>query len=411
MSLHYEMPVITVMPGHKEQSDFVGLQQTLSQLGFDSGSALLKLSWKDTSTPLEEAMAQITQYFKTEGSASSGAHGAHAATSAQAGSVPNLDTAAPEATTTVAGETITNDDPYPELMDVDGRPLTQPSPSPELPVSEQNNASTDALNTSPAAALAAATSTASEAPQTGAATSLPAEPAQSTNKQRAIQVFAPSTSSTPQAARNNFNEADYQPTIEHAKIHQNQLQARTRNQRLLSDKELEDQERARQEKLAAETIKVHTLRIRLPDGTLLQQLITKEDTAAVLYTHVASLLDRPNEPFDLKYTGPTGRLVLIPRDSKRLIQDLRFSTNELLTFQWSENASPEVRASRRTLALAWAKLAKELEVRDPYKEEESGMDKGPVETAKEGKGKGKALSMEERESKLKSILGKAFKKK
>jgi tether containing UBX domain for GLUT4 len=30
--LHYEQPVITVMPGHKEQGSFVELQQTLSQL-------------------------------------------------------------------------------------------------------------------------------------------------------------------------------------------------------------------------------------------------------------------------------------------------------------------------------------------------------------------------------------------
>ena len=56
--MNYEMPVVTVMPGHREQADFVGLQKTLSQLGFDSGSALLRLGFKNSGTPLEEAMAQ-----------------------------------------------------------------------------------------------------------------------------------------------------------------------------------------------------------------------------------------------------------------------------------------------------------------------------------------------------------------
>jgi tether containing UBX domain for GLUT4 len=64
--LNYETPVITVMPGHREHSDFVGLQQTLAQLGFDNGSALLKLSFRNSGIPLEEAMAQISHYFNGE---------------------------------------------------------------------------------------------------------------------------------------------------------------------------------------------------------------------------------------------------------------------------------------------------------------------------------------------------------
>jgi tether containing UBX domain for GLUT4 len=405
--LCYEMPVITVMPGHKEQSTFVGLQQTLSQLGFDSGSALLKLSFKNSGTPLEEAMSQISQYFKTGEPASSGAQGAHAGTSAQAGSMPNPDTAAPEATTTIAGETVRNEEPDPEPMDVDAQSVAQPASEPV--VFEENNATVDSANISPAAALAAATSTASSEPLDSAtAPSQPSESTHSSEQPRNVQIFSASSSATPQAARNAFNESDYQPTIEHAKIHQNQLQNRTRNQRLLSDKELEEQEKERQAKISAASNKLHSLRIRLPDGSLVQMNLTKADTASILYDFVTSFLEKKTEPFELKYTGPTGRLVLIARDQKRLIQDLRFSTNELVTFQWAENASAEARASRKTLAQEWQAKAQTLKVEEPVKEEAKEEVKG--KTVAEGKRK--ALSSEDKESKLKNILGKGlFKRK
>ncbi|KAJ4987784.1 ubx domain-containing protein [Stagonosporopsis vannaccii] len=405
--LCYEMPVITVMPGHKEQSSFVGLQQTLSQLGFDSGSALLKLSFKNTGTPLEEAMAQISQYFKVDDLAASTAPGAHAAASAQSKSAPNPGAAAPEATTTVAGETIKNDEPDPEPMDVDTRSVAQPTPQPA--VSEQHNASADLINTSPAAALAAATSTTtSEPPQVPAAASSQPESTPSPDQPRNVQIFSASTSSTPQAARNTFNESDYQPTIEHAKIHQAQLNNRTRNQRLLSDKELEEQEKERQAKIAAATNKPHSLRVRLPDGSLVQMNITKDDTATELYTFVTSFLEKKNEPFDLKYTGPTGRLVLIARNQQRLITDLRFSTNELITFQWGEGASPAARASRSTLAKEWQAKAQTLRVEEPVVQEQEVQEKGKTVVD----GKRKALSSEDKESKLKNILGKGlFKRK
>ncbi|KAJ4380209.1 hypothetical protein N0V86_004518 [Didymella sp. IMI 355093] len=410
--LCYEMPVITVMPGHKEQSSFVGLQQTLSQLGFDSGSALLKLSFKNTGTPLEEAMAQISQYFKPQEPAASTAPGAHAADPVQSTSAPNLDSAAPEATTTVAGETIRSDEPDPESMDVDMQPVQPMSQPPAEPaVSEQNNASVDAINTSPAAALAAATSTATTEPTqaTTTASSQAEKPATPSDQPRNIQIFSASSSSTPQAARNAFNENDFVPTVEHAKIHQAQLLNRTRNQRLLSDKELEEQEKERQAKIAAAANKPHSLRIRLPDGSLVQMNLTKEDTAAVLYAYVTSFLEKKNEPFDLKYTGPTGRLVLILRDDKKLIQDLHFSTNELITFQWGEGASAEARASRKTLAQEWQAKAQALKVEEPVKEEPRKVEaKG--QTVAEGKRK--AMSSEDKESKLKNILGKGlFKRK
>jgi tether containing UBX domain for GLUT4 len=405
--LNYEQPVITVLPDHREYSDLVALQQTLAQLGFDSGSALLKLSFRNSNLPLEEAMTQISQYFKTEESALTGTAGAHAATSAQNTSKPALEEAAPEATTTVAGETIRSNEPDPEPMDVDPMPETETGSEPEVPA--EGVTAENVGEMSPAAAITAATSTASSAPQeTPVPASIP--PPQSLDQSRNVQIFAASTSSTPQAARNAWNENDYLPTIEHAKAHQAQLQTKTRNQRLLSDKELEEQEKARQEKMEAAAAKGGFVRIRMPDSELIQRDLKKEDTADGLYEFVKPYLDRKNEPFELRYTGPRGGHVLIAKDNKRLIQDLHFVTNELVTFAWSETASAETRASRKTLAQEWQAKAQQLKVEEPTAAEKS---QAPTtgQTVAEGKRKANMTS-EEKESKLKNMLGgKFFKRK
>jgi len=398
--LNYEQPVITVMPGHREQSDFVGLQQTLAQLGFDSGSALLKLSYKNSGMPLEEAMTQISQYFKTEQPAHTGAH---SATSSQITSAPVLEQAAREAETTVAGETIRSEEADPELMDVDTKPTGQTKDKEEPEVPAQGVTAENVGDIAPEASLVAATSTATPSES-------PAPSAQTSDLPRNVQIFSAPTSSTPQAARNVFNESDYLPSIEHAKVHQAQLLNKTRNTRLLSDKELEEQEKARLEKVAAAAAKGGALRIRMPDGTLIQMNFTKEDTANGLYEFAKGFLDRKNEPFELKYTSPIGRLVLIEKTNKRLSQDLGFSANELITFQWAEDASIEARASRSTLAQEWRAKAQTLKVEDPVAaEKEQVPAKG--QTVAEGKRKAN-MSSDDKENKLKNILGKGlFKRK
>ena len=377
--LNYEMPVITVMPAHREHSEFVGLQKTLSQLGFDSGSALLRLSFKNSGTPLEEAMAQISQYFKSSEPAASGAH---SASSAQTTSMPDPEKAAPEATETVAGETARTEEPETEPesepMQVDAKPAEEPAPEPNF---SQEKAPETVEN---------------ELPSTSAAS----------NGARDVQIFSAPTSNTPQAARGTWNEGDYVPTIEHAKAHQAALQNRTRNQRLLSDKELADQEAARLEKLNAVAEKGGSLRVRMPDGTFVQMKISKDDTTDILYDSVRNVLERKDEPFQLKYVGPNGRLVLIPYDNKkRLIQDLRFSNMEMVTFLWDEGASNEARTSRKALAKEWQAKAQTLKVEEPVVEDKA--EPAAAESKAEGKRKA-GMSSGDKESKLKSILGKGL---
>ncbi len=59
----------------RELSSFSDLQKTLGQLGLNSGSAMLRLSFRATEQPLEEAQAEIEGYFKSiESEPSAGAH-------------------------------------------------------------------------------------------------------------------------------------------------------------------------------------------------------------------------------------------------------------------------------------------------------------------------------------------------
>ncbi|ORY11195.1 GLUT4 regulating protein TUG-domain-containing protein [Clohesyomyces aquaticus] len=386
--LNYEMPVVTVMPGHREQSSFVALQQTLSKLGFDSGSALLRLSFKNSGTPLEEAMAEITQYFKAD----SVAPDAQPSSSAQAASVPDQESAVPEASQAVPEEPIQYEEPEqpiqkkeldPEPMDVDSTPAPEPTPAPPSlgsPATVGNENSPPSLGASP-----------SSAPLN-----------------RNVQIFAAPTSSTPQAARRDFNPNDYEPTIEHAKAHQAALQARTRNQRLLSDKELAEQEAVRAEKVNAVAQKGGSLRIRMPDQTQIQMDISKADTASGLYDFVTSFLEHSDQPFLLKYLGPKGGQVAIEKDQKRLIQDLRFSGREVVTFAWDENASDEARMSRGSLVKEWRDKAQTLKVEEPVVQ-----DQQKPETASMSKSDGKRKlggggSGADKESKLKNLLNKGL---
>ncbi len=91
--LYYETPVLQYMG--RELATFAHLQKSLAELGLTSGTALLRLSFRPTAQPLEEAMSEIERYFHSAtGSSSSGgggggASGAHAGSAGSAESVPD----------------------------------------------------------------------------------------------------------------------------------------------------------------------------------------------------------------------------------------------------------------------------------------------------------------------------------
>jgi tether containing UBX domain for GLUT4 len=390
--LNYEMPVIAVMPGHKEYGTFGDLQKTLSQLGFESGSASLRLTFKNSGTPLEDAMTQISQYFKNSDPAPSGAH---SESSAQAGTIPDPDKAAPEAATTVAGETIRPGEPDPLPMEVDQDPMdAEPSIS-------TVDGPAQVPSSTPSAPL-------SPPPESAPAIQQPS----SSTLPRNIQVFSAPTSSTPQAARHTFNEADYQPSVDQLRGLQASYKDRSKNTRLLSDKELDEQEAERQEKLAATATKGGIVRVRLPDGAFVQFSVSATDTTTAVYTFVTTCLAHPTEPFHLSYRDTKGQFVQIERGSRLLFHDLKFSSNELLTFRWDDRASAAVRGVKPVLSSEWQQKAAPLTVEEPVVNEPvQAVDKGKGQVLGEGKQK-KEYSAAEKENKLKSLLGKSiFKKK
>ncbi|KAJ5655400.1 hypothetical protein N7507_007350 [Penicillium longicatenatum] len=63
--LYYEIPVLRIL--ERELSSFTDLQKSLAQLGFNNGNVLIRLGFRRTEEPLEEAMVKIAEYFKSTG--------------------------------------------------------------------------------------------------------------------------------------------------------------------------------------------------------------------------------------------------------------------------------------------------------------------------------------------------------
>ncbi|KIW42642.1 uncharacterized protein PV06_06171 [Exophiala oligosperma] len=307
--LYYEQPVVQVM--NRELSSLTDLQKTLAQLGFNSGSALLRLSFRATETPLEEAMLQIRGYFESvEGPPSE-----------------------------------TNPDTTP-VRDESSVAVNQPIFTPE-----------------PESSIAHAQSHQETQP---AAPSQP-QPEQITNTtSRPVSVFRPPSSSTPAAARQLHNDSDYTPTVEHAHVHQKLLQQNSRNTRLLTDAQLAAQEQEEAAKWAA--VKDVEIKIRFPDQSAASTKFGQLDTAADLYKFVRECLAARwrSEPFILRNPGIRGKNELIPDDSsKKLISDLLLRGRVLVNFGWDDNkASVEARSTKSVLREELQSQAQELRVLD-----------------------------------------------
>ena len=360
--LFYQQPVVNVMG--RELSSFTDLQKTLSQLGFNSGSALLRLNFKTSDTPMHEAMAQIEQYFKSEGDES-------------ATSIPTVPV--PE-TTSLAGTIeegsaqsakLEGGERSAELVDT---PMVDAPPTISTSISETSSSSA----TDPSIVLG-----------------------------RPIQIFAPPSTSRPHAASipPPHNETDYIPTVEHAQAHQRSLQAASRNTRLLTDAELEAQAAASKEKLAS--ITSVDVKVRFPDQTSIISSFTQQDTGKSLYDFVRDCLDSDHatEPFLLKFPGRTGQTAIPDSStspSTKLIQGLQLKGRVMVTFSWDpEKASQEARRSKTVLKEELREKAKEIEVPDVNKIEGMGADEkedqgvkvdiSKEEKRKDGEGGGKKI--------------------
>ena len=341
--LYYETPVISVMG--RELVSFTDLQKTLAQLGFNSGSVLLRLSFRGTETPLEEAMVEIDQYFKSvEGESTGGAH---------ANSIGKAESA-PQTSEPVLDEEMTDQPSSPE----------PPSDSLNSQLSPQPTEN-DGLQSSPEP------------------TAAPSEPPPPTDQtvtgpsQRPIQVYAPPSASTPAAARHPHNEKDFEPTIDHAKLHQKRLTEFARNKTLPSDAELAAQAEA-QAKKAAE-VKEVKIKVRFPDQSQVISTFSNVDTAVTLYDFVKGLMHNENEPFSLNFSSAKGPQN-IPKNNVRLIQGLGMVGAVLVNVVWEEGASREARGGK-VLKAEYQQKATEIQVKEP-----EGLE---VDETAESSGKGK----------------------
>ncbi|KAI9765852.1 MAG: hypothetical protein M1840_007134 [Geoglossum simile] len=335
--LYYETPVIQIMG---RELSFRDMQMTLKDLGFNDGSTLLRLRFKTTQVPLEEAMLEISQYFKDVES------------NGNMSRSPSMDAAGSSSTANITG--------------------TQ-GHSEEIKVPAIQ--SEELFNDEPSATgLMREKITNPEEPDAPADESV-------ASPKRLISVYAPTNNSTPQAAKcetslvpgterqllkvflpvDTFNAADYEPTIDQVRAHQSHLTSTAQNRRLLSDAELATKQRTAEERLAKVTdIEV---KIRYPDQMQLVSKFTSTDTAASLHDFVRSTLKYMDESFSLSYASSKGPKT-VPKDDKvKLIKDLGFEGRMLVTVTWDEDASKRAR-SAGNLRDEYVKMAREIKIQE-----------------------------------------------
>ncbi|KAL8648031.1 MAG: hypothetical protein Q9226_006174 [Calogaya cf. arnoldii] len=334
--LYHEAPVLNIMG--RELTSFTELQKTLAQLGFNSGSVLLRLGFRVSDTPLEEAMEQIEQYFKSvSGDEKVGSH----------------------ATSMATNESV----PIPEPVLGEEDKEAKSPPEPKSPSNEEQRPPTTPCTQQEMGVPI----------DTGFTPSTITGPGQ-----RPISVFKPPESSTPRAAQQAFNERDYEPTVAHAKWHQARLQGSGRNKTLPSDKELAEKENAKAQRVAE--IKEIVIKIRFPDQSAVNASFTNLDTARSLYELAKGMMAAQDEPFLLSFRSAKGPQNIPPNGTEKLISDLGLSGSTLVNFLWGEGASLEARA-KPVMKENMLAQAKELEV--PKNFESEAPEPDPNDTATE----------------------------
>ena len=312
--LVHEGPVIQAL--NREFSSFSELQKSLAQLGVNDGNILLRLSFRVTDIPLEEALSQMEEYFKAiEGTKQGEAHTGDVGTS---NSIPaNNDGILPDDPAATAAS------PQPS-SDVDPSPLKHEATTETSDTQLQN----DGLDPT------TVESSSSTAP-------IPTSP----NPNRSsITVFAPPSNSKPRATSISFHEKDYEPTIDHAKTHQARLKDVGRNKRLLTDAEIAEQESLQAEKRAA--IKSVEIKVRMPDQTQVVDTFSDMDTSETIYARVKAWMQHEEEPVVLSFNGKKG-IQTVPQGGrempKRLIKDLGMEGRILVTMSWGDGASAQAK--------------------------------------------------------------------
>ncbi|KAF7546376.1 hypothetical protein G7046_g9320 [Stylonectria norvegica] len=298
--LYYETPVLNIMG--RELASFVDFQKTLSQLGYNSGSVLIRLAYRATEQSFSDAIAEINQFFKEE----------------QEG---NISVEPPENSTAVQPDAPKEETEKLVLQAIDtpmaeaeAESLEQQPPQQEEEPNTTATAQEDAMDT---------------------------EDAEPKDRYDPVHIFLAPSGTTPSAALAPPDDTDYHPTIAHAQLHQARLQKYSRNKRLPSDKELEDKAAAEEAKMAA--VKSVLVKVRFPDNTSSDWEVGPAETGRFLYEAVRRVMASGSQPFHLVLPGSTTVIRDDASPKNSLIKAYKISGRTLVNLVWDEAVPPEVR--------------------------------------------------------------------
>ncbi|KAI1203016.1 GLUT4 regulating protein TUG-domain-containing protein [Nemania serpens] len=281
--LYYEIPNIVIE--NRTLSTFVDFQKTLSQLGYNSGGVLMRLSFQKTDQPLSDAMRVIEEYFKSE----------------------EQDTA-PQKTTEEASI---------ERESASAPEASAPTEAVPPPTTTQEPLAIQNTSDVPAKSIEEEIS----------------------SGHRPVTIFSAPSSSTPVAALRPDKDEDYAPDISHAKAHQRLLKSLGENKRLLSDRELEEKAAAEEARVAA--VRSIKIKVRFPDNFSAEWTFGPDDTGANLYSEVREIMAKSSTSFRLVLPG--ARTVIKDEGGSTLIAGYRLSTNTLVNFTWDDSVPADVR--------------------------------------------------------------------
>ncbi|KAH6899012.1 GLUT4 regulating protein TUG-domain-containing protein [Thelonectria olida] len=319
--LFYEIPVLNIQG--RELACLTDFQKTLSQLGYNSGSVLIRLSYKKTEKTLFDAMAEISQYFKEEEAVTEEAKEAEK----------------PPAPSETAEQELKE-----PIEDTADTPMAEAQP-----VEEQKQPEEKLLREED-------TEPTKEEDQMDVDNSKSADPLEP------VSVFLAPTRSTPAAALVDFNDADYTPSIVHAQIHQARLQESTRNKRLPSDREIEA--KAAEEAAKIASIKSVLVKVRFPDNTSSDWQVGPNDTGRFLYNAVRHVMTHDDQPFHLTLPGSKTVIKDNDSDSNGLIKTYKFSGRILINLVWDDSVPPAVR-KKPFLKASVAQQGQEVKIPEP----------------------------------------------
>lgn len=379
--LEYEQPCLHLMGRNLES--FVDLQKTLAQLGLNSGSVLIRLSFKCVGQPLEEAMQEIEQYFKGVG----------------------VDSSAPAPASVAGTDELNGDSPMPDAdtaaSNVDSGDVAMIKPvnlsSAQHELSPEDTLSGPQLPSDPTSFPTVERTT-----STSDATNSP-----TTNSTPGISVYLPPSNTVPAASLEEEDPQTFEPSIDHAKAHQAAINRMTQNKRLLSDKELAEQAAAQEAALSE--VKTVIIRVKYPDQSMIETEITAETTPSDLYAKVNSTLASPDAvgKFQLRFMGSKGMQELPNVASKRLVKNFGFRGKVLITVVWNDDASAKIRESP-CLKQELMSVAKDLKVELGNQREEGeashklAMEKKSTTSGTSGKSGKNSVDFEK---KMKKLLG------